>query len=36
MLAGIRYRGLQPGTKDDWRYLYESIRRSVGAGRQSG
>ena len=35
MLAGIRYRGLQPQTKDDWRYLYESIRRSVGASRQS-
>ena len=35
MLAGIRYRGLQPSTKDDWRYLYESIRRSVDASRKT-
>lgn len=26
MLAGIRYRGKQPKTADDWRYIYESIR----------
>lgn len=26
MLAGIRYRGKAPKTKDDWRYIYESIR----------
>lgn len=26
MLAGIRYRGKSPKTKDDWRYIYESIR----------
>ncbi len=30
MLAGIRYRGASPRTKEDWRFLYESIRRSVG------
>lgn len=30
MLAQIRFRGDQPETKDDWRYLYESIRRSIG------
>ncbi len=35
MLAGIRYRGAQPRNKDDWRYLYESIRRSVGASFRS-
>ena len=29
MLAAIRYRGAQPQTKEDWRFLYESIRRSV-------
>ncbi len=29
MLAQIRFRGEQPATKDDWRYLYESIRRSI-------
>jgi len=29
MLAGIRYRGRQPRKKEDWGYLYESIRRSV-------
>ena len=29
MLAAIRYRGSAPSGKDDWRYLYESIRRSV-------
>lgn len=29
MLASIRYRGSSPSSKDDWRYLYESIRRSV-------
>lgn len=33
MLAGIRYRGIQPGDKEDWRYLYESIRRSIHPGR---
>ena len=36
MLAGIHYRGDQPRDKDDWRFLYESIRRSVGASRRSG
>lgn len=30
MLAAIEYRGLQPNDKEDWRFLYESIRRSVG------
>ena len=29
MLAAIQYRGSAPSGKDDWRYLYESIRRSV-------
>lgn len=29
MLAGIRYRGQQPQSAQDWEYLYESIRRSV-------
>ncbi len=29
MLAHIRFRGQQPATADDWRFLYESIRRSV-------
>lgn len=34
MLAQIRFRGEQPETLEDWRYLYESIRRSI-PGRQS-
>ena len=29
MLAQIRFRGEQPSTVDDWRYLYESIKRSI-------
>ncbi len=29
MLAGIRYRGGTPKLKEDWRFIYESIRRSV-------
>jgi len=29
MLARVRYRGRQPQTADDWRYLYESIKRSI-------
>ena len=29
MLAGIRYRGAPPATKEDWRFIYDSIRRSV-------
>ena len=29
MLSRIRYRGTAPRTKDDWRFVYESIRRSV-------
>ena len=37
MLAAIRYRGAQPRDKEDWRFLYESIRRSIrvpgGSGR---
>ncbi len=32
MLAQIRFRGEQPTTKEDWRYLYESIRRSIPGG----
>ncbi|MCW5851178.1 MAG: helix-turn-helix domain-containing protein [Anaerolineae bacterium] len=34
MLAAIRYRGEQPHTMADWRYLYESIRRTI-RGRES-
>ena len=34
MLAAIRYRGAQPRTREDWRFLYESIRRSVIQSRQ--
>lgn len=33
MLAQIHYRGAQPQDKEDWRFLYESIRRSVGLNR---
>ena len=33
MLAGIRYRGASPEAKEDWRFLYEAIRRSVGHTR---
>lgn len=29
MLAQIRFRGEQPATIEDWRYLYESIWRSI-------
>lgn len=29
MLARIRYRGRVPRTVDDWRFIYESIRRST-------
>jgi transcriptional regulator with XRE-family HTH domain len=29
MLARIEYRGRRPQTEDDWRFLYESIKRSV-------
>lgn len=29
MLARVRYRGRQPQTVEDWRYLYESIKRSL-------
>ena len=32
MLAQIRFRGEQPKTKEDWRFLYESIRRSIRGG----
>jgi transcriptional regulator with XRE-family HTH domain len=31
MLAGIRFRNAQPKTANDWRYLWESIKRSVGS-----
>ena len=34
MLAAIRYRGEQPHSVADWRYLYESIRRTI-RGRES-
>jgi transcriptional regulator with XRE-family HTH domain len=29
MLARIEYRGRRPQTADDWKFLYESIKRSV-------
>lgn len=29
MLATISFRGEQPKTKDDWKFLYESIKRSI-------
>lgn len=29
MLAQISFRGGQPTTSEDWRYLYESIKRSI-------
>lgn len=32
MLAAIRYRGEQPRTIEDWRFLYESIRRTIRVG----
>ncbi|MCW5881303.1 MAG: helix-turn-helix transcriptional regulator [Anaerolineae bacterium] len=34
MLAGIRYRGEQPRNSADWRYLYESIRRTIRGGSE--
>ncbi len=33
MLARIEYRGQQPCTIDDWRFIYEAIKRSVRSGR---
>jgi transcriptional regulator with XRE-family HTH domain len=32
MLALIRYRGEQPRSVADWRYLYESIQRTIRGG----
>lgn len=29
MLARITYRGKRPSTVEDWRFLYESIKRSI-------
>jgi transcriptional regulator with XRE-family HTH domain len=29
MLANIEYRGKQPENEDDWRYIYESIKRTI-------
>jgi hypothetical protein len=29
MLAGIEFRGARPVTVDDWKYLLESIKRSL-------
>jgi transcriptional regulator with XRE-family HTH domain len=29
MLAGIRFRGKQPATAEDWRFVFEAIKRSV-------
>lgn len=33
MLARVRYRGRQPQAEDDWRFLFESIKRSVSGDR---
>jgi hypothetical protein len=32
MLTQVRFRGDQPSSKEDWRYLYESIKRSIVRG----
>jgi XRE family transcriptional regulator of biofilm formation len=32
MLAGIKFRGAQPASAEDWAFLYESIRRSIRPG----
>jgi len=32
MLARIRFRGRQPRTADDWRFLYEALKRSTRTG----
>ena len=29
MLAGIHYRGKQPGEPDDWAHIYETIKRTI-------
>jgi len=29
MLSQVRFRGAQPKSVEDWRYLYESIKRSI-------
>ena len=29
MLAGIRFRGKQPATAEDWHFVFEAIKRSV-------
>ncbi len=34
MLARITYRGCRPCTPDDWKFLYESIKRSVKVENQ--
>jgi hypothetical protein len=34
MLARITYRGRRPCTADDWKFLYESIKRSVKVENQ--
>jgi len=34
MLALIEYRGQQPNTADDWRFIYEAIKRSAGFRNQ--
>ena len=33
MLAQIKYKGDQPKTADDWRFLYESIKRVIRSGK---
>jgi transcriptional regulator with XRE-family HTH domain len=32
MLSGIRYRGHQPRTMEDWEFLYLSIKRTIPGG----
>ena len=35
MLARIEFRGEKPETKEDWQYIYESIRRTIlGKGKK--
>ena len=35
MLAGIHYRGRQPETIEDWRFIYEAIKRTLSQGGAS-
>ncbi|HEX6513067.1 MAG TPA: helix-turn-helix transcriptional regulator [Chloroflexota bacterium] len=33
MLAQIRFRGRQPQSEDDWRFLYDAIKRAIPPGK---